>query len=128
MLENMGPAFWLLSCAVMGAGGCQISISKMCVLRTLFPIIGVAVGILNMMKDTREFGNSVNLWIGLSPAETFFYVFLPPLLLDSAVRIDFFVFKKVCWWEYPYVLEKANQYHRSITFYATQGCSILLPL
>ena len=25
----------------------------------------------------------------------FFYTFLPPLLLDSAARLDFFVFKKV---------------------------------
>ena len=28
-------------------------------------------------------------------AELFFYIFLPPLLLDAAVRIDFFLFKKV---------------------------------
>jgi len=31
----------------------------------------------------------------MQPAEVFFYVFLPPLLLDSAVRVDFFLFKKV---------------------------------
>ena len=32
----------------------------------------------------------------MPPAELFFYIFLPPLLLDAAVRIDFFLFKKVC--------------------------------
>ena len=31
----------------------------------------------------------------MQPAEVFFYVFLPPLLLDSAVRVDYFLFKKV---------------------------------
>jgi len=29
------------------------------------------------------------------PSEIFFFLFLPPLLLDSAVRIDFYVFRKV---------------------------------
>lgn len=28
-------------------------------------------------------------------AELFFYIFLPPLLLDAGVRIDFYIFKKV---------------------------------
>lgn len=31
---------------------------------------------------------------GLQPSEIFFYLFLPPLLLDSAVRVDFYVFRK----------------------------------
>jgi hypothetical protein len=31
----------------------------------------------------------------LQPSEIFFYLFLPPLLLDSAVRIDYYVFRKV---------------------------------
>ncbi len=34
---------------------------------------------------------------GIRPADIFLYVFLPPLLLDSAVRMDYFVFKKVRW-------------------------------
>ena len=29
------------------------------------------------------------------PSEIFFYLFLPPLLLDSAVRVDWYIFKKV---------------------------------
>ena len=41
-------------------------------------------------------GNSIAIWLGIQPYELFFYVFLPPLLMDAAVRIDFFLFKKVC--------------------------------
>jgi len=40
-------------------------------------------------------GNSVSLWLNIEPYELFFYVFLPPLLLDAAVKLDFFLFKKV---------------------------------
>lgn len=39
--------------------------------------------------------NSVALWLNIEPYELFFYVFLPPLLLDAAVKLDFFLFKKV---------------------------------
>lgn len=35
------------------------------------------------------------LWLGVEPPDLLLYVFLPPILLDSAARIDFFVFKKV---------------------------------
>lgn len=41
-------------------------------------------------------GNGISWWLGIHPYELFFYVFLPPLLCDSAVRIDFFLFKQVC--------------------------------
>lgn len=46
-------------------------------------------------------GNSIAIWLGIQPYELFFYVFLPPLLMDAAVRIDFFLFKKVrhCPWK-----------------------------
>ncbi len=32
--------------------------------------------------------NAITLWLGIQPADMFLYVFLPPLLLDSAVSID----------------------------------------
>jgi hypothetical protein len=41
-------------------------------------------------------GNSLAIWLGISPWQLFFYVFLPPLLLDAAVRIDWYLFRKVC--------------------------------
>jgi hypothetical protein len=31
----------------------------------------------------------------MQPAEAFFYIFLLPLLMDSAVRVDWFVFLKI---------------------------------
>lgn len=58
-------------------------------------IFGALLQLLNIEVNIRELSNALNLWIGISPAKMFFYIFLPPLLLDSAVRIDFFVFKKV---------------------------------
>lgn len=42
-----------------------------------------------------RFGNSFALFLGVQPADIFLYVFLPPILFDAAVRIDFYVFKKV---------------------------------
>lgn len=40
-------------------------------------------------------GNGISWWLGIHPYELFFYIFLPPLLCDSALRIDFFLFKQV---------------------------------
>lgn len=40
-------------------------------------------------------GNSLAIWLGISPWQLFFYGFLPPLLLDAAVRIDWYMFRKV---------------------------------
>ncbi len=40
-------------------------------------------------------GNSLAIWLGIAPWQLFFYVFLPPLLLDAAVRIDWYMFRKV---------------------------------
>lgn len=55
---------------------------------------GVLQGILFPLNLGR-LGNSVALWLNIEPYELFFYVFLPPLLLDAAVKLDFFLFKKV---------------------------------
>ncbi len=46
--------------------------------------------------NLREIGNGVALWLGIEPYELFFYIFLPPLLLDAALKIDWYIFKKVC--------------------------------
>lgn len=45
--------------------------------------------------NTGRLGNALALWLSMRPKELFFYVFLPPLLLDAAVRTDFFLFQKV---------------------------------
>lgn len=44
--------------------------------------------------NTYQLGNSFSLWLGIQPADTFLYVFLPALLLESSCRLDFFLFKK----------------------------------
>ena len=45
--------------------------------------------------NLREIGNGTTLWLNIQPYELFFYIFLPPLLLDAALKIDWYVFKKV---------------------------------
>lgn len=45
--------------------------------------------------DLGALSNASAWWLGMQPAEIFFYIFLPPLLLDSSVRIDFFEFRQV---------------------------------
>ena len=42
-----------------------------------------------------RFGNSLAIWLGIRPADLLLYTFLPPMLLDAAMRIDFFLFQKV---------------------------------
>ena len=55
---------------------------------------GVLMGLVYPF-NLREIGNAVSLWLGIEPYELFFYVFLPPLLLDAALKIDWYIFKKV---------------------------------
>eukprot|EP00878_Enallax_costatus_P047164 GHUV01057584.1.p1 GENE.GHUV01057584.1~~GHUV01057584.1.p1 ORF type:complete len:129 (+),score=28.10 GHUV01057584.1:197-583(+) len=45
--------------------------------------------------NLNHFSNALTIWLGMHPRTLFFQIFLPPLLLDSAVRIDYFLFKKV---------------------------------
>ena len=59
------------------------------------PPAGALCEALSLSFNTGRFSNSITLWLSMAPSEIFFYVFLPPLLLDSAVRVDFFMFKKV---------------------------------
>ena len=39
--------------------------------------------------------NGIAWWLSVEPYELFFYIFLPPLLLDAALRIDTFRLRKV---------------------------------
>lgn len=58
-------------------------------------IAGGALQLLNTACNMGPLSNAIVLWLGIRPADVFLYVFLPPLLLDSAVRMDYFVFRKV---------------------------------
>eukprot|EP00892_Ulva_mutabilis_P007352 jgi/Ulvmu1/498/UM001_0506.1 len=58
----------------------------------------VAGGVLEYFANEfnlLHLSNATALWMGINPPDVFLYVFLPPLLLDSAIRIDFFTFRKV---------------------------------
>ena len=58
-------------------------------------IPGGAYEVLSNHFNLGHVSNAVVLWLGMDPPDVFVYIFLPPLLLDSAVRMDFFLLKKV---------------------------------
>lgn len=55
---------------------------------------GGVLEILASEFNLLHLSNATALWMGINPPDIFLYVFLPPLLLDSAIRIDFFTFRK----------------------------------
>lgn len=62
---------------------------------TPLPAPGAALAGLAWPVNLLQLGNSLSIWLSMSPWQLFFYVFLPPLLLDAAVRIDWYMFRKV---------------------------------
>jgi NhaP-type Na+/H+ or K+/H+ antiporter len=58
-------------------------------------IVGGILGVLNYYVNLLQISNSISLWLSIQPADLFFYAFLPPLLVDTAIRIDFFMFRKI---------------------------------
>jgi hypothetical protein len=64
----------------------------------LMGLVAVSGGLCQVVAfpiNLGRFGNGISLWLGIEPADIFLYVFLPPMLLDAAVRIEYFIFKKV---------------------------------
>jgi hypothetical protein len=57
---------------------------------------GAAFQVASYYCNIGHFSNSLTIWLGMHPSTIFLQIFLPPLLLDSAVRVDFFIFKKAC--------------------------------
>lgn len=67
-------------------------------LSTVFILItGAIIGIINYYANLGSISNAIALWLNIKPAELFLYAFLPPLLVEQAVRIDFYMFKKTFW-------------------------------
>lgn len=58
-------------------------------------ICGGALGVLSSWQNLGRLSNSVALWLGLSPPDLFFYIFLPPVLLDAALKIDTALFRRL---------------------------------
>jgi hypothetical protein len=56
---------------------------------------GGACGAIAIPFNLGRFSNGIAIWLGIEPADLFLYIFLPPLLLDSAIRVDAYIFKKV---------------------------------
>lgn len=58
-------------------------------------IVGGCLGILNYEVNLYRLGNAISLWLGIQPPDLFFYTFLPPLLVDAALRLDWYRFSKL---------------------------------
>ncbi|KAK9866895.1 hypothetical protein WJX84_006646 [Apatococcus fuscideae] len=83
--------------AILFAG---IAVAASCVVfgrfSTLFVLfLGGMYEVICLIFNLGRVTNALALWLGAEPAELLFYVFLPPLLLESAVRINFYLFKKM---------------------------------
>lgn len=92
LVPDSGPdAFLFAGLAVLAA--CFLQASNMSSVLVL--LAGAALEGLVFPFNLGRLGNAVTLWLGISPPELFFYAFLPPLLVSSALQLDFFIFKKV---------------------------------
>ena len=58
-------------------------------------ITGVALGVLNYYVNLLELGNAIAIWLSFRPGDLFLYAFLPPLIVDSALNVEIYMFKKV---------------------------------
>jgi len=57
-------------------------------------IAGCLLATLNFFVNLLQIGNSIALWLNIQPPDLFLYAFLPPLIVEQAIRIDFYMFKK----------------------------------
>ena len=58
-------------------------------------VAGGIVGTLNYYVNMLQVSNALALWLNIQPPFLFFYAFLPPLVVDSTIQIDFFLFRKL---------------------------------
>ena len=58
-------------------------------------IAGAAAELLVYSRNLGHFGNAFTLFLGVDPPGLLLYGFLPPLLLDAALGLDWFNFRKV---------------------------------
>ncbi|PSC68844.1 Sodium hydrogen exchanger 7 [Micractinium conductrix] len=83
-------AFLFAALALLVASVCMGKLQSVWVL-----IVGGCLGILNYEVNLNRLGNAISLWLGMQPPDLFFYAFLPPLLVDAALRIDWYRFTKL---------------------------------
>ncbi|KDD76916.1 hypothetical protein H632_c68p2, partial [Helicosporidium sp. ATCC 50920] len=58
-------------------------------------VAGGVLSLINWKVNMYHLSNAITVWLNIQPPDLFFYAFLPPLLVDSAIRIDSFVFRKL---------------------------------
>jgi len=79
----------------------SVAIACACLLhfKGLSAVVSLAVGAATEVAiyayNFGRIGNAFTLWLGVNPPELLLYAFLPPLLLDAALGLDWFVFKRV---------------------------------
>lgn len=58
-------------------------------------LAGAAAELLVFSRNLGHLGNAFTLFLGVDPPDLLLYGFLPPLLLDAALGLDWFIFKRV---------------------------------
>ena len=91
VVDGYTDAFLFASIAIIIAS--MLHFSRLSAVLVLF--MGCAAEVLVYKYNLGRFGNSFTVWLGASPPELLLYGFLPPLLLDAAMSLDWFVFTKV---------------------------------
>ncbi|KAI7841428.1 hypothetical protein COHA_004823 [Chlorella ohadii] len=89
-VPQQGNDAFLFAGVALLAGACALG--KLAMVWVL--LAGGALGAASYWANLRELGNGVALWLGISPPDLFFYAFIPPLALDSALHLDMFLFRK----------------------------------
>lgn len=89
--QGSTDAFLFASMAIIIAS--LLHFSRMSAVLVLF--MGSAIEVFVYKYNLGRIGNAFTVWLGVSPPEILLYGFLPPLLLDAAMSLDWFVFTKV---------------------------------
>jgi len=58
-------------------------------------VAGGVIGCINYYVNLLQIGNAISLWLSIQPADLFLYAFLPPLLVETSIRLDFFNLSKI---------------------------------
>lgn len=58
-------------------------------------VVGALLGILHYYVDMLQLGNSITQWLSVNPSDLFLYAFLPPLIVEQAIHIEFYMFRKM---------------------------------
>ncbi|GJD07898.1 Sodium/hydrogen exchanger 7 [Galdieria sulphuraria] len=60
-------------------------------------VAGGVLGVAGCYLDLAELSASAAYWLSINPPEVLLFVFLPPLIFEGALKIDWFVFQRQVW-------------------------------